>query len=91
MQFFTAIALSLVSSVLAAPTIPLVTKSIISTSEGLTKRADLGVYLCNDRGFTGYCVHITAPSGVCVPLASDLEDKVSAVGPDDNAFCYFFV
>jgi hypothetical protein len=55
------------------------------------KRASTGVYLCNDRGFTGYCQHIFAPSGTCVPLASDLNDKVSAAGPDVGSFCYFFV
>ncbi|KAF2728892.1 hypothetical protein EJ04DRAFT_407871, partial [Polyplosphaeria fusca] len=26
----------------------------------------------------------------CVPLGSDLNDKVSAVGPDPGSFCYFF-
>lgn len=55
------------------------------------KRADTGVYLCNDRNFEGYCVHINSPSGTCVPLASDLNDKVSAAGPDQGSFCYFFV
>jgi hypothetical protein len=31
----------------------------------LDKRSIHGVYLCNDRNFKGYCVHITAPAGVC--------------------------
>ncbi|KAF1948348.1 hypothetical protein CC80DRAFT_459374 [Byssothecium circinans] len=57
----------------------------------IEKRADTAVYLCNDRNFSGYCVHITAPSGTCVPLASDLNDLTSAVGPDPGSFCYFFV
>ncbi|KAF2677396.1 hypothetical protein K458DRAFT_423888 [Lentithecium fluviatile CBS 122367] len=57
----------------------------------IEKRADTGVYLCNDRNFSGYCVHIVSPSGTCVPLASDLNDKVSAAGPDSGSFCYFFV
>ena len=57
----------------------------------IEKRADTAVYLCNDRGFKGYCVHIVSPSGTCVPLASDLNDKVSAAGPDPGSFCYFFV
>jgi hypothetical protein len=55
------------------------------------KRATTSVYLCNDRGFKGYCKHISSPSGTCVPLGSDLNDKVSAAGPDVGSFCYFFV
>lgn len=82
----------------------------VSVSE---KRDTVSVYLCNDRDFSGYCVDINSPSGVCglflltytppsqnllysyshktVPLASDLNDQVSSVGPDGSAFCYFFV
>ncbi|KAK7182808.1 hypothetical protein PSPO01_11147 [Paraphaeosphaeria sporulosa] len=57
----------------------------------MEKRANTAVYLCNDRNFSGYCVHITSPSGTCVPLASDLNDKVSSAGPDQGSLCYFFV
>ncbi|KAF2108176.1 hypothetical protein BDV96DRAFT_556608 [Lophiotrema nucula] len=57
----------------------------------VNKRADTGVYLCNDRNFEGYCVHIDSPSGTCVPLGGDLNDKISAAGPDQGSFCYFFV
>ncbi|KAJ4375918.1 hypothetical protein N0V83_001196 [Neocucurbitaria cava] len=57
----------------------------------LDKRATTGVYLCNDRDFTGYCVHINSAPSECVPLASDLNDLVSAAGPDQGSFCYFFV
>jgi hypothetical protein len=49
------------------------------------------VYLCNDRDFTGYCVDIESPPGVCVPLGDDLNDQVSSVGPDQGSFCYFYV
>lgn len=37
------------------------------TVEGrdLQKRVDLGVYLCNDANWSGYCVHIVAPDNVC--------------------------
>jgi hypothetical protein len=49
------------------------------------------VYLCNDRDFTGYCVDIKSPSGVCVPLGDDLNDQLSSVGPDQGSFCYFYV
>ena len=31
----------------------------------LAKRANAGVYLCNDRNFSGYCVHIVAPLYKC--------------------------
>ncbi|KAG8530494.1 uncharacterized protein KY384_004997 [Bacidia gigantensis] len=31
----------------------------------LQKRANAGVYLCNDRNFQGYCVHIVAPLYKC--------------------------
>ena len=61
------------------------------TSNDVDKRADTAVYLCNDRNFSGYCVHITSPSGTCVPLAADLDDLTSSVGPDQGSFCYFFV
>ncbi|KAF2821706.1 hypothetical protein CC86DRAFT_99600 [Ophiobolus disseminans] len=50
-----------------------------------------GAYLCNDRDWTGYCVHIFSPQGECVPLAGDLNDLVSSAGPDQGSFCYFFV
>ena len=36
-----------------------------STQGGLQKRANAGVYLCNDRNFSGYCVHIVAPLYQC--------------------------
>lgn len=32
---------------------------------GLAKRANDGVYLCTDRNFAGYCVHIVAPYYQC--------------------------
>ncbi|KAH7138462.1 hypothetical protein B0J11DRAFT_500681 [Dendryphion nanum] len=59
----------------------------------VVKRAVTWVYLCNERNFvsSGYCVHIPAESGICVPLGSDLEDKVSSAGPDQGSYCYFFV
>jgi hypothetical protein len=76
------------SIVLSALTAGVVLAAPVSDVE---KRATTGVYLCNDRGFTGYCQHINSPSGTCVPLASDLNDKVSAAGPDVGSFCYFFV
>lgn len=31
----------------------------------IQKRATLGVYLCTDANWSGYCVHITAPDNVC--------------------------
>ncbi|TLS27067.1 hypothetical protein PpBr36_04024 [Pyricularia pennisetigena] len=57
---------------------------------GLEKRADHGVFLCTDANWGGHCVHITSPAGVCVPLASDLNDQVSAVGPDAGGYCRFY-
>lgn len=71
-------ALALSASTLAAPTT-------------LATRATTGVYLCNDRNFSGYCVHIPSAPSQCVPLAADLNDKVSSAGPDQGSFCYFFV
>ncbi|KAI7773131.1 hypothetical protein LA080_011754, partial [Diaporthe eres] len=38
---------------------------IESRDRELSKRANHGVYLCVDTGFSGYCVHIVAPAGVC--------------------------
>lgn len=57
----------------------------------IDKRATTGVYLCNDRDFTGYCVHISSTPSECVPLAGDLNDLISSAGPDRGGFCYFFV
>lgn len=57
----------------------------------LDKRATTWVYLCNDRDFTGYCAHIPSAPSECVPLDTDLNDLVSAAGPDEGSFCYFFV
>lgn len=31
----------------------------------LEKRADHGVYLCTNSNWSGHCVHINAPAGVC--------------------------
>lgn len=36
-----------------------------ATESGLAKRANDGVYLCTDRNFSGYCVHIVAPFYQC--------------------------
>ncbi|KAJ4422066.1 hypothetical protein N0V82_003257 [Gnomoniopsis sp. IMI 355080] len=59
---------------------------------GLDKRATIGVYLCVDANWQGYCVHITSPTYTCVPLAGDLNDKVSSVGPDSSAGdCRFYL
>lgn len=35
----------------------------------LQKRADSGVYMCNDRNFKGYCVHLTSPFYRCSKFA----------------------
>jgi hypothetical protein len=69
------------TAVLAAP----------ATDITLDKRATMGVYLCNDRNWQGYCVHIPSAPSECVPLAGDLNDLVSSAGPDQGSFCYFFV
>jgi hypothetical protein len=76
----TLIALS-ATAVLAAPAADLTVE----------KRATTGVYLCNDRDWQGYCVHIPSAPSECVPLAGDLNDLVSSAGPDQGSFCYFFV
>lgn len=31
----------------------------------IEKRANVGVYLCVDAGFEGYCVHIVQPANEC--------------------------
>lgn len=81
MQLTTTILLSLTTSALAAPALDL----------AISKRATTGVYLCNDRDWQGYCVHILSEPSACVPLAADLNDLVSSAGPDQGSFCYFFV
>ncbi|MCJ1259339.1 hypothetical protein MMC24_007176 [Lignoscripta atroalba] len=64
-------------------------EDLIPQASGLVKRADNGVFLCTDRNFSGYCVHIVAPLYKCVPLGGDLNDLVSSVGPD-YGYCFFF-
>jgi hypothetical protein len=68
-----------------------VTLAVPASDVTLDKRATTGVYLCNDRDWQGYCVHINSPPSECVPLAGDLNDLVSSAGPDQGSFCYFFV
>lgn len=36
-----------------------------TASTGLVQRGNAGVYLCTDRNFSGYCVHIVAPEHTC--------------------------
>jgi hypothetical protein len=81
MKLSTAIAVLSATATLAAP----------ASDVTLDKRATTGVYLCNDRDWQGYCVHINSPPSECVPLAGDLNDLVSSAGPDQGSFCYFFV
>ena len=40
-------------------------EDLIPQASGLVKRADNGVFLCTDRNFSGYCVHIVAPLYKC--------------------------
>jgi hypothetical protein len=81
MKLTTALVALSATAALAAP----------ATDITLTKRATQGAYLCTDRNFKGHCVDIKSEASACVPLASDLNDKVSSVGPDKGSFCYFFV
>ena len=67
-----------------------VTADVEVMKRDLQKRANYGVYLCTDANWGGHCVHIIAPENTCVPLAADLNDKVSSVGPDAGAYCRFF-
>ncbi|KAH7392395.1 hypothetical protein DE146DRAFT_758117 [Phaeosphaeria sp. MPI-PUGE-AT-0046c] len=81
MKLTTSILLSCATAAIAAPALDV----------AVTKRATTGVYLCNDRDWQGYCVHILSAPSDCVPLAADLNDLVSSAGPDQGSFCYFFV
>ena len=81
MRYTALITILYATAVLAAPAIEF----------DLQKRATTGAYLCNDRDWQGYCVHINSASSECVPLAADLNDLVSSAGPDKGSFCYFFV
>ncbi len=114
--------LSASASALAAPTDITLSETFtnLDAAPGTVERRarSVGVYLCNDRDFSGYCVHIVQPVNDCsmlslhtcyleqtsasininnadegktVRLGSDLNDKVSSVGPDKNAgSCRFF-
>ncbi|TAQ88780.1 hypothetical protein B7494_g2872 [Chlorociboria aeruginascens] len=78
-------------SLIAALSSIIALTSAAAIASPVEKRADVSVYLCNDRDFTGYCVDIKSPSGTCVPLGNDLNNQISSVGPDGSAICYFFV
>ncbi|KAH7064252.1 hypothetical protein BKA63DRAFT_572168 [Paraphoma chrysanthemicola] len=69
------------TSVLAAPAARLTS----------SKRDTLGVYLCTDRDWQGYCAHLQSEPSECVNLGADLNDLISSAGPDQGGFCYFFV
>lgn len=48
----------------------LIPRALAAEGSNLEKRANAGVYLCNDRNFQGYCVHIVAPMYQCGRLSS---------------------
>jgi hypothetical protein len=72
MKLSTAIAVLSATATLAAP----------ASDVTLDKRATTGVYLCNDRDWQGYCVHINSPPSECVPLAGDLNDPGCSTAAD---------
>lgn len=37
----------------------------LNATSSLAKRGNVGVYLCVDKDFSGYCVHIVQPAGAC--------------------------
>ncbi|KAH9223870.1 hypothetical protein DL95DRAFT_440055 [Leptodontidium sp. 2 PMI_412] len=57
----------------------------------LTTRDEPSVLLCTDKNFTGHCVNLRAPSGVCVTFTDDLNDKVSSLRPAPGNTCLHFV
>ncbi|MCJ1314121.1 hypothetical protein MMC25_007801 [Agyrium rufum] len=65
-------------------------KDLLPRSLELEKRDNAGVYLCTDVNYAGYCVHIVAPLYECIPLAGDLNNLVSSLGPDGSAYCLFY-
>lgn len=50
---------------------------------GLAKRATDGVYLCTDRNFSGYCVHIVADFYKCGTYLTFLGRRVGEALPPD--------
>ncbi|PQE16833.1 hypothetical protein CJF30_00003541 [Rutstroemia sp. NJR-2017a BBW] len=56
----------------------------------LQKRANQGVFLCTGAGFTNYCVHIVNGLGEITNLSGDLNDQVTALGPDSGLYCLFY-
>jgi hypothetical protein len=64
MQFSTTLSIfaTLWTAVLASP----MAEGVATVSNmALEKRADAGVFLCTDAGFSGRCVHIIQPVGEC--------------------------
>ncbi|MCJ1252134.1 hypothetical protein MMC30_009372 [Trapelia coarctata] len=57
----------------------------------LEKRANGGLYICNNINFGAPCVHLSNPFGDCVNLDSNFNDQVSSLGPDAGARCTFHV
>lgn len=61
-------------------------KHLIPRALGLEKRANAGVYLCNDRNFAGYCVHIVAPMYQC-GMSSSLQLLIPGPAEDTRETC----
>ena len=51
--------------VLASTTLAFPTAQPVDSPVSLNKRQDVGVFLCVDSDFTGYCVHIVQPANTC--------------------------
>ncbi|KAL2074550.1 hypothetical protein VTL71DRAFT_8328 [Oculimacula yallundae] len=63
----------------------------VALGSPLGRRDDPNVLLCNEKNFAGYCANLRVPSGVCVTLTEDLNDRVSSLRPAPGNTCIFFV
>ena len=57
----------------ATTTLAIPTAQPAKSGISLNKRQDVGVFLCVDSDFTGYCVHIVQPANTCSMLSRHWE------------------
>ncbi|KAK9860671.1 hypothetical protein MYU51_005821 [Penicillium brevicompactum] len=92
--------LSLVLSVAALPCDQAILTNSPDTSQTKTSEhvfinptANGGLYLCENAGFRGYCVHYTEPFGRCTTINNQFpsgDRGVSAAGADRGSWCTLY-
>ncbi|KAK3063437.1 hypothetical protein LTS18_000390 [Coniosporium uncinatum] len=87
----TTLALAYPPSLIPSTLIP----SKISAADILSKRANVGLYICADPGWTGRCSHAYVPQGVCIQRDNSVGGQqwfegISSFGPDQGGYCVVY-